>query len=269
MTLSYFLYKTAGSFVILPGSLILLFLAASLYFFLTAEKGQKRHISPASFTLLAALLLYILSLPAFAKLILAPLERGYSFDIPAEGKKTAVLVLAGGVEARKGEDGTLGFFMGAETLQRFVAGCFAAERLRCPLIYSGGYPEKAVPGKIEEMVRRTAAAISFRHPLIVEGESRTTGENLERSAPLLRKGGTERVLVVTTAYHLRRALREGGRFLSGLEVIPLPSGQLEDEGRITPLDFVPTAQAFHHTAAAGKEYIGLAASALFSPPAIH
>ena len=88
------------------------------------------------------------------------------------------------------------------------------------------------------------------------------------SAPLLRKIGAERVVVVTTAYHLKRSLREAGRFLSGLEVVPLPSGLLEDEGETTPMDFLPSPSAFLHTAAAVKEYIGSGATALFSRPGL-
>ncbi len=268
MTLSYFLYKAAGAFVTLPGSLILLCLAASLYFLLSRRNHRCRRVSPVLFPLFLALLLFLLSLPVFAKLILMPLERGFSFDLPESEKRTAVLVLAGGVEGRRSEDGGLVFSMGAETLQRFVAGCAAAAELQCPLIYSGGYPEKASPEEIGEMVRRTASIISFRGPLIVEGRSRTTGENFELSAPLLGNTGAERVIVVTTAYHLKRSLREAGGFLSGLEIVPLPSGLLEDEGKITPMDFLPSPSAFLHTAAAVKEYIGSAASALFSRPAL-
>ncbi len=160
------------------------------------------------------------------------------------------------------------FSMGAETLQRFVAGCTAAEALQCPLIYSGGYPGKASAEEIEGMVRRTARNISFRGSLIVEGNSRTTGENFELSAPLLREISAERVVVVTTAYHLKRSLREAERFLFDLEIVPHPSGLLEDEGETTPMDFLPSASAFLHTAAAVKEYIGSAASALFSRPAL-
>ena len=268
MTLSYFLYKTAGAFVTLPGSLILLCLLASLYFHLSRRNPRGRRLPPAGFTLFFALVLLLLSLPAFAKLILSPLEKGFSFDLPQSQKSTAVLVLAGGVEARETKEGKLVFSMGAETLQRFVAGCAAAEELKSPLIYTGGYPEKASSGEIGEMVRRTAGDISFHGSLIVEGNSRTTGENFELSAPLLRKIGAERVVVVTTAYHLKRSLREADRFLSDLEVVPLPSGLLEDEGKTTPMDFLPSASAFLHTAAAVKEYIGSAASALFSRPAL-
>lgn len=268
MTLSYFLYKAAGAFVTLPGSLILLCLGASLYFHVSRRNPEGRRMTPGAFTLFFALVLLLLSLPAFAKLILSPLEKGFPFDLPESQKSTAVLVLAGGVEARETNGGKLIFSMGAETLQRFVAGCSAAEELKCPLIYSGGYPEKGSAGEIEEMVRRTASDISFRGTLIVEGNSRTTSENFQLSAPLLRKIRAERVVVVTTAYHLKRSLREADRFLSDLEVVPLPSGLLEDEGKTTPMDFLPSPSAFLHTAAAVKEYISSGASALFSRPAL-
>ena len=47
-----------------------------------------------------------------------------------------------------------------------------------------------------------------------------------------------------------------------MEILPLSSGMLEDEGQFTPMDFLPSASAFLHTAAAAKEYIGRAASAV-------
>ncbi|NLB83060.1 MAG: YdcF family protein, partial [Synergistaceae bacterium] len=268
MTLSYFLYKTIGAFVTLPGSMILLCLVASLYFYLSRQNPRGPRLSPAAFTLFFALTFSLLSLPVFARLILSPLEKGFPLDLPESEKRTAVLVLAGGIVSKQTDEANLVFSMGAETLQRFVVGCTAAVGLKCPLVYSGGYPEKASSEEIEEMVRRTAGDISFRGTLIVEGNSRTTGENFELSAPLLREIGAERVVVVTTAYHLKRSLREANRFLSNLEVVPLPSGLLEDDGKTTPMDFIPSASAFLHTAAAVKEYIGSAASAIFSRPAL-
>ncbi|GAB1427232.1 hypothetical protein MASR2M17_06580 [Aminivibrio sp.] len=68
MTLSYFLYKAAGAFVTLPGSLILLCLAASLYFLLSRRNHRCRRVSPVLFPLFLALLLFLLSF-RYSKLI--------------------------------------------------------------------------------------------------------------------------------------------------------------------------------------------------------
>jgi uncharacterized SAM-binding protein YcdF (DUF218 family) len=89
----------------------------------------------------------------------------------------------------------------------------------------------------------------------VEDRSRTTWENAELSAPMLRRDGVRRVLLVTHAWHMPRAVETFRR--TGLRVIPAPTAffhRENAEGRYT--DWLPSPSAFGLSYYAIHEYLG-------------
>jgi uncharacterized SAM-binding protein YcdF (DUF218 family) len=93
--------------------------------------------------------------------------------------------------------------------------------------------------------------------ILLEGASRNTHENAVLSRPLLVEHGLQRVLLVTSAMHMPRAL---ATFESaGIDAIPAATDYpviLRD--RRSLMDFLPQALALSRTTDAIKEYVGYA-----------
>ncbi|KUK09980.1 MAG: hypothetical protein XD50_1724 [Clostridia bacterium 41_269] len=90
--------------------------------------------------------------------------------------------------------------------------------------------------------------------IIEEGSSRTTLENAVRTLGILEKQGYKRIILVTDAVHMKRALMvfEG----KGMEVVPHPSGYLyEDSPGI--LDWLPNRDSLEANLRAAHERAGL------------
>lgn len=95
-----------------------------------------------------------------------------------------------------------------------------------------------------------------RDAVVLERQSRTTAENALYSKPLLEERGAHRILLVTSAAHMRRSVAV---FRSlGFEVIPAPT-----DFATTTVDYanlgawIPDPGALTSTTAALKEYAGI------------
>jgi uncharacterized SAM-binding protein YcdF (DUF218 family) len=90
--------------------------------------------------------------------------------------------------------------------------------------------------------------------VLLETRSRTTRENAVETARLARDKGFQRVLLVTSALHMRRA---AGAFRAvGLEVVPAPTDfSVLGTGRLPNL--LPDAGSLEATTATLHEWIGL------------
>lgn len=90
--------------------------------------------------------------------------------------------------------------------------------------------------------------------VLLESSSANTYQNATRTAALLEKRGVDRVLLVTSALHMRRAL---ATFRSTrLEVVPAATDYRVVEGKTTLLDLLPSAGALDGSTAAIREYVG-------------
>lgn len=262
MNASYFLYKIAGAFLTPPGILIVLCFTAGLLSLFRTDEKRRRFRSPSLFFFSISMILYVFSIPCIAKITLSPLEEGFPFEVPEPEGKTVVLVLAGGIWSMDDKDNQ--FAMSAETLQRFVAGVALSRKSGYPLLFSGGYPEKASLEQINYMVRRTAEDVGFSGILLVEGASRTTWENLLFSSKIISTEGFEDVILVTSGFHLKRSLRAARHILQNVRIHPFPSGRLEGGGAGTIIDYLPSPSAMRNTSLALRELFGLFAYNFFA-----
>lgn len=95
-----------------------------------------------------------------------------------------------------------------------------------------------------------------REALVLERRSRTTAENARFSKPLLDERGAHRILLVTSAVHMRRS---AAVFRSlGFDVIPAPADFATTTANYAnPGAWIPDPGALVGTTAALKEYAGI------------
>ena len=198
-----------------PGSL----LALALLGFLISLKWRGLGLTVVA---LSIAVLTSMSLPLTGRQLTAALEASttplYADALEEARKKAgAIVVLGAGRYANAPE-------YGSDTVSRF-----ALERLRyaarlhrqtgLPILVTGGAPNGVKPA--EAILMRTALQKDFDvTPRWVESRSRNTMENAVFSTVLLARVGIERVILVTHAWHMRRAL--WSFTLAGLKVTPAP-----------------------------------------------
>lgn len=92
--------------------------------------------------------------------------------------------------------------------------------------------------------------------VLLERRSRNTYENARETQRLLADSGIDQVLLVTSAYHMRRA--QATFHAAGIQVIPAATDYaVLEERELTLLDFLPDAKALKTGSFALKEYLGL------------
>ncbi|RCX32231.1 YdcF family protein [Thioalbus denitrificans] len=91
--------------------------------------------------------------------------------------------------------------------------------------------------------------------VLIEPGSRTTRENAILTRELLEREGLDRVLLVTSAFHMPRAL---GAFRAvGIEAVPSATDyRASQASSATLLDYLPDAKSLYRSSVAVKEYLG-------------
>lgn len=233
------------------------FLLPPLSCFLLAGVGgllwRRRPKTARVFVGGGAALLFLLSLPLSAGLLLAALQppaalTRESFD-PRCG---AIVVLAGDASLFAPEYGSE--TCGPMTLERLRFAAYLARETSLPILVSGGPPKRGATAHAAMM--QTALERDFRLPVRwVEPWSGNTRDNVRLSIPMLRKDGIERAYVVTHAWHMPRALAEFERL--GFEAVAAPTG-FRASPTLEWSTFTPSAKALRESSWALHEWFGRA-----------
>ncbi len=207
--------------------------------------------------LAAAGALYVLSTDLVASALLRRLEAALpAFSeaaLPASPPPDYVVVLGGGtIMSSPAEGGHPALSSEAES--RLVYGIRLARRLDLPLVVSGGtvFAQEGIEPEAR-VAARLAVELGFPEARItVEDRSRTTRENAlftaERVAP-------RRPVVVTSAYHMRRAMLAFER--SGMTgAIAAPCAYRGDRRPLRAHMLLPSMGALDGSATAWREQIG-------------
>jgi uncharacterized SAM-binding protein YcdF (DUF218 family) len=229
---------------------LLLSIAAAMPWF----RGQRRLAG--AMWLIAGLIVYVFSLAPVGDALLAPLERTYRWSGAGAAPLPAVryvVVLGSAYAPRAGVSPVAA--EDREGLMRIVEGVRAVRRLPgARLVVSGG----ALPG--HESVAHGYAELARdlgveETSLIVLDQSLNTAAEARSIAAAI---GSEPFLLVTSASHMRRAMRLMAR--TRAKAIPLPTAQQTGdpcEPRWACL--VPSPAGLSKTQLAIHEYLGLAA----------
>jgi uncharacterized SAM-binding protein YcdF (DUF218 family) len=177
-------------------------------------------------------LLWLMATPVLTKTLLAAVEDVPPLDLARAKDAQAIVVLGGGSYLAAPEYG--GDTVSRWSLERIRYAARLQRETGLPLLVSGGAPLGGVPeGHSMRIALEGEFGVKVRW---IEDASADTRENARLSVPLLRAAGVRRVLLVTHAWHMRRALEAFSA--AGLDTVPAPTG-FETVAPFTPLDWLP------------------------------
>lgn len=247
MAMPFVLQKVLWFLILPPASLLVL----TFIGLLLINKKQRRLGKFLIFS--GAALLYVLSIGQVADSIVKPLERASPPLTNEEITADAVVVLGGGSVDLE----WLGAapVPNAETSSRLLEGVLVARRLRVPLVLSMGNGEPfATRANDADTMAQSALAMGVpQKQIIVENMSRNTLENSYAVRKLLRG---DRIVLATSAYHMRRARAMFAK--RGFTVIPAPTFFTAQKRKFTPISLIPLASALARSTTGIAEWISLA-----------
>jgi uncharacterized SAM-binding protein YcdF (DUF218 family) len=211
--------------------------------------------------LLAAsvVLLAIFGFSPFGNLVLYPLESRFPPWDASRGAPDGIVVLGGSIDPDLSAAHGVTVFAGS--VDRIIATAALAHRYpKARIVYSGGNANLVSSDAAKEADYALSVFESLglpRERLIMERRSRNTQENAEFSKVIAAPKSGERWLLVTSAYHMPRAV---GLFRkAGFAVEPYPV-DWRTGGRADILTFTNLAlDGLERTDAAVREWMGLAA----------
>jgi len=199
-------------------------------------------------------MLWAFSTPLTAQLLMRSLEERYK---AVDRNSTAdVAILLGGMISGTSDDGEPSLGNGADRALH-AARLYRAGRVRYILIAAGNLPWQKIRDPEAQQVAYLLKEWGVPPgALLIEDQSRNTFENAARSKPIWDAYGLRSGLLVTSAFHMPRALAVFRR--AGFNVEPAPAdlhtGPLFEGGLLTLL---PDAGALASSSAALKEWLGL------------
>ena len=244
-----YVVKLLYAWLLPPGLFILLLLIAHILF---VKTRRTRYY----FMVLA--LMYLLSITLVSDHLLQPLETYYAQpEIAAVRNADAIVVLGGGsvggVKDFDGEGQTA-----ADPANRLLMGIRLHRALKLPILVSAGQVF-SYTGTEADIEYRLLKSVGIGEAFILkEDRSRNTVENARYTKQLCEKMGMDKVILVTSAYHLPRSVLIFER--EGVNVIPYPTDyKTNKEIAIDAFSFTPSAEAVRTSAIAMKEYLGILA----------
>ena len=195
--------------LLLPPGLLLVLLA--LAFFLV--RGTLGRLV----LFVAWSLLLVMSVPMFAGILVQAVER-YPALTAEDIRSTdagAIVVLGAGVYADAPEYGGTTVDERSMVRSRYAAWLYRQTRL--PIYVTGGAGPRA-PGPPMQRFLEVELGVPVA---ALEDASRDTWENATLTAPMLEAAGIRRVLLVTDAWHMPRAVEAFAR--AGIDAVPAPT----------------------------------------------
>ena len=242
--LNWLLTNILATAMLPPFSLVLLLVMA-----LVLHRKRPRMaiflISVATFALFA------LSTPWVGGVLRKSLEVSSPLNVQALPAADAIVVLGGGRRTQAREYG--GDTLNSYSLERLRYAARLHRATQLPVLATGGMPGG---GSVSEgALMRKVATEELDIPIRwIETASLTTWDNARLAAPILKKAGVKRILLVTDAAHLRRATPLFQQ--QGLEVIPAGI-QFAGTQINSPLNLLPNASGLRDSHYALHEWVGI------------
>lgn len=237
--------KILGALVVPPALNLLGALAGLLVM-------PRRRILGLYIVVAALLTLYLFSIHAVAGPFIHSLESYPPVTVAAiERQDPGALVVLGGGQYDPAPEYD-GATVSPLSLLRLRYAARLYHRTHLPVLVSGGKVSSSHKYSEAQLMRRTLAEDFLVPVLWTENESRNTAENALFSARILTSHGIHKIVLVTDAASMPRAVQAFHRV--GIDVVAAPTYyHLGDWGLF---DWVPSARALEMSAYAMHEYIG-------------
>jgi uncharacterized SAM-binding protein YcdF (DUF218 family) len=198
------------------------------------------------------LALFVFSLPVVSGLLARLLET--TDELCVNGAQ-AIVVLGGGLR-KSAPEYDYQPTVSSRTLERLRYAALLSRKTGLPVLVSGGHVLNALePSEAEIMtaVLEQEFNVSVRWQ---ENKSRNTRENAQFCQQILSAERIERILLVTHAFHMRRAMNEFKRF--GFEVQPAATVFFSNtHGKLNLQGFIPASSALMLSSLVIHECLGM------------
>jgi Uncharacterized conserved protein, COG1434 len=230
----FFLKKLIAYFILPPGLLVIAFAVLGI---LTKRKLAK--FIAFSF----ALFVYLLSIEPIKDVLYKPLEEAY--PVPSKPEGDARVILGGGSYSTG--------ILKEDSTKRLLMGFVLHKQTNLPIILSGGASIGALP-EAEVMKGLLLTLGVDKGKIYTDVNSKDTEENAQEVKKLCERLGCKKIILVTSAYHMRRAVLSFQR--AGFEVVPYPTDFKRDM-RYNLYSLLPKMGVFADSYKALREYLGL------------
>ena len=206
-------------------------------------------------SLFALLILLVASLPLTSDRIWTALESDYPYrSIESVENADAVVVLSGILGGIETADGVVSQWGSA--VDRLFVGIDFLDSGKAPLIIftRAQWPWLNLPPEGEILAERALTMGVDSGQILLTGTVTTTAEEADEIKTLMEFAGMERVILVTSAYHMPRAKMLFDR--AGVKSIPHPTDFKSSGGHLDWMSFVPSAGGLSKTSGGIRELIG-------------
>ncbi len=217
-----------------PGSIIIAFL------FIGLVSIKKKFVFYLSF--FCAIVLYLASISPIKNMLVAPLEQSY--QVPKDLHADAIVVLGAGAYNKNTLDG--------DSLNRLVGGFILYKKLHLPIIFSGGYATST--RSTANIAKKLLEQMGIDpKDIFVDNKSFDTNQNAIYTAQICRKQNFKKIILVTSAYHMKRAVMLFKKHK--LDVIPYPV-DFKESHSYNFYSYLPTLNNLVVSSEAIREYLG-------------
>lgn len=215
--------------------------------------GRLKPRVGAALGTLALAWLWVWSLPVVSYSARAAIEADWPHIQPtALPAAQAIVLLGGGIRPPEEPDLPPDLREAADRVW-FAARLYHAGKAPVIVVSGGSNPDVSATTEAESMRVLLRDLGVPDNAIRLEDRSRNTRQNAGFTAAMLLPEGASKVLLVTSAYHMRRSV---GLFTqAGFEVIPAPTDH-EGRHRFEAQDWLPRADALEGSARVIKEIVG-------------
>ncbi len=202
--------------------------------------------------------LYLFSTLAVGDRLLYNLQKYPALQnrLQLNGDKDSAIVVLGAGRRRQAPEYSKEDIINPLTMERLRYAVILSKKYKLPLLLSGGEPDhEATP---EAVLMNQLVVEDLQQPVkFLETQSKNTWENALNSVKLLKNNDISRVILVTHAWHMKRAFAYFQA--TGIDVIPAPMGFVPRKPFFSSKirAFYPSATGLLHSRMAIKEYVAL------------
>jgi len=201
----------------------------------------------------AVSLLWLVSTPVVSDALEALTESYPPLDLRSAAGAQAIVILGGGGERAFAPE-YAGMAAEPLMLERLSYGAYVARRTNLPILVTGF--------SIETTAMRATLLRNFEiEPRWVDDKAYDTFQNARNSVRLLAAAGVKRIVLVTHATHMRRAVHEFTD--AGAEVVPAPAG-MRSVRNFGISRYMPAPEAMQRSYSAIYELLGEPVRALLA-----